>query len=81
VSTVREQDGYNPLETCPKSQFSRYEARGRRAVEGGGRSTQACIELKCLECCAWDYRVAQDCEIRGCPLWTLNRRYLRSRGG
>ena len=43
-------------------------------------SYRAAVELKCLDCCAWERIEARKCEIRGCPLWAASRRiFARSK--
>jgi hypothetical protein len=62
--------GFEPLQTCPRELRNRWE---RRASVAQSQPMRA-IELKCLECCAWERSEAARCEIPGCPLWALNRR-------
>jgi hypothetical protein len=57
----------DPLATCPRS----LRARWARRAEAARRSYRAAVELKCLECCAWDRPKAKRCEIHGCPLWEI----------
>jgi hypothetical protein len=61
---------FDPLQTCPPDERSRYARRAALATEQPLKA----IELKCLECCAWSRPEAARCEITGCPLWEMNRR-------
>ena len=62
--------GFEPLQTCPRELRQRWE---RRAAAARTQPMKA-IELKCLDCAAWDRPEAARCGIRGCPLWALSRR-------
>jgi hypothetical protein len=57
------------LATCPEQSADRFRRRAERAAT----SYQAAVELKCLECCAWERPEVKRCEIVGCPLWSLSR--------
>ena len=63
-------DGFEPLATCPPEERDRWMRRAEKA----DRQPLKAIEMKCLECSAWDHPVAKACEIRSCPLWAFNRR-------
>ncbi len=67
--------GFSPLATCPPAARTRFERRAHLAVDQPMRA----IELKCLECCGWSRPEATRCEIRGCPLWLMNRRVFKQR--
>ena len=62
------------LSTCPKAKRARYRRRAERAAAG---SYPAAVQLKCLECCAWDFGEAKRCEITSCALWPLRARIFR----
>ncbi len=66
---------FQPLATCPPVARTRFERRARLAADQPMRA----IELKCLECCGWSRPEATRCEIRGCPLWLMNRRVFKQR--
>ena len=61
--------GFDPLKTCPSEKRARYAARAARAHVG----YRAAVELMCLSCVAWDRPEATRCQIKGCPLYALNR--------
>ncbi len=63
---------FEPLSTCPDSLRERYASRAKRA----DTSLKSAIELKCLECCAWDRPEVKRCQIGTCPLYALNRRWF-----
>ncbi len=69
--------GFEPLATCPPAARTRFNRRGRLAADQPMRA----IELKCLDCCGWSRPEATRCEIRGCPLWLMNRRVFKQRSG
>jgi len=54
----------NVLETCPEEQRERYAKRAEKI----GKSLRAAIDLKCLECCAWQVSVVRHCHITSCAL-------------
>jgi hypothetical protein len=58
------------LETCPPERRDRW----RKKAERVGTSGRAAIELKCLECCAWDRPEAKRCAIRSCAIWPISSR-------
>jgi hypothetical protein len=60
---------FSPLATCPEQSADRFRRRAERAAT----SYRAAVELKCLECCAWERPEVKRCEIVGCPLWSLSR--------
>ena len=64
---------FSPLATCPKQSVERFRRRAKLAAT----SQRAAIELKCLECCAWDRPEVVRCQIVSCPLWALSRRIFR----
>lgn len=68
--------GFDPLETCPEDRRHRWE---KRALVAHAQPMKA-IELKCLECCAWERPEAARCEIRGCALWAFNQRLFGGGG-
>ena len=69
--------GFSPLATCPKQSDERFRRRGELAAT----SYRAAVELKCLECCAWDRPEAKRCRILSCPLWAISGRIFRRGGG
>ncbi len=71
------ESGFSPLATCPKQSVERFRRRAKLAAT----SQRAAIELKCLECCAWDRPEAKKCRILSCPLWEISGRIFRRGGG
>ncbi len=61
-------EGFDPMATCPAEKRARYAARAARAHQYA-----AAVELKCLECVSWERKEAALCQIKGCPLYALNR--------
>ena len=57
------ESGFSPLATCPKESVERFRRRGELAAT----SYRAAVELKCLECCAWDRPEVVRCRIVSCP--------------
>jgi hypothetical protein len=64
------ESNFSPLATCPEQSVDRFRRRGDLAVT----SYRAAVELKCLECCAWERPEAQRCAMNSCPLWALSER-------
>ncbi len=60
---------FEPLGTCPKDMKKRWQKKANRAHT----SFKAAIELKCLECTAWDRKEAVNCFVTSCPLHAFNR--------
>ena len=72
---------FNPLQTMPAAVSDMRRQRWERLASKADRSYRAAVELKCLECCAWQRSEAQRCELTGCPLHAMNQRIFRSRAG
>jgi len=70
--------GFQPLFNLPQNVPRRWRNHWRKLAGQATTSYRAAVELKCLECCAWQRTEARRCEIRGCPLWTVSRRIFRS---
>ena len=70
--------GFQPLFNLPQNVPRRWRNHWRKLADQAATSYRAAVELKCLECCAWQRTEARRCEIRGCPLWTVSRRIFRS---
>ena len=68
--------GFDPLRTCPSTLREKLSGRASRAH----RSQRDALVLMCVSCTGWSHAEAARCEIRSCPLWAFNRRYL-SRDG
>ncbi len=66
-----------PFANQKQSPRSRHRARAEKAANG---SLRAAIDLKCVECNAWDLVEAKRCEIVGCPLWPVSMA-AKARGG
>lgn len=66
---------FDPLQTAPGKRRPRWDTLAVKAPT----QYRAAVELKCLECCAWQRPEAARCEIVGCPLWALNRRIFKPR--
>ena len=69
--------GFDALRTMPRDVPRKSRQRWERLAGRCRTSHVAAIELKCLECCAWDRPEVKRCEISGCPLWAANRRIFR----
>lgn len=41
------------------------------AAKVSGGSMKAAIRLKCLECCCWQRKEANECQIKTCALWSF----------
>ena len=65
---------FHPLETLPDDVPRSYRRRWERLATTAASSYRAAVELKCLDCCAWQRAEAKHCEITGCPLWALSSR-------
>lgn len=68
------QGGFDPLRLMPSDAPVRYQNRWRKLAGQAHRSFKAAIELKCVECCAWERREARECQIKECPLWAINQK-------
>ena len=65
------------LDGIPERVRSRYWKRALMV----DRSFKAAIELKCLDCYAWEYTEAKKCESVGCPLYAIHSRIFGSNEG
>jgi len=50
---------------------AKYRKLISRAKEGTVSPRQA-IKAKCIECCGFDIKTAQDCRVPSCPLYEYN---------
>jgi len=60
---------FSPLGTCPNALKKRWEKKAKKAHS----SYKTAVELKCMECVAWDRREAVTCFVTSCPLYAFNR--------
>ena len=67
-------NGFQPLSNLPQGVPRRWRAHWRKLAGRAATSYRAAVELKCLDCCAWQRTEARRCEIRGCPLWAVSKR-------
>lgn len=65
---------FNPLETMPSDVPKTKKARWVKLSRRAGKSYRAAVELKCLECVAWERAEAKRCELTGCALYAFNRK-------
>ncbi len=70
--------GFLPLSNLPQDVPRRWRNHWLKVADRAATSYRAAVELKCLECCAWQRTEAGTCEIRGCPLWAVGRRIFRT---
>jgi hypothetical protein len=74
-------NGFQPLSTLPQDVPRRWRSHWLKLADRAKSSYRATVELKCLDCCAWQRTEARRCEIRGCPLLAVNTRiFQRVRG-
>ena len=66
--------GFQPLSNLPQNVPRRWRNHWLKVADRAATSYRAAVELKCLECCAWQRTEARTCEIRGCPLWAVSKR-------
>jgi hypothetical protein len=72
---------FQPLSSLPKNVPRRWRSHWLKLADQAATSYRAAVELKCLDCCAWDRTEARRCEIRGCPLRAVSARiFQRVRG-
>jgi hypothetical protein len=72
---------FQPLASLPQNVPRRWRGHWLKLADRATTSYRTAVELKCLECCAWQRTEARRCEIQGCPLWAVNRRiFQRVRG-
>ncbi len=69
---------FQPLFNLPENVPRRWRSHWRKLADQAATSYRAAVELKCLECCAWQRTEARSCEIRGCPLWAVSQRIFGS---
>jgi hypothetical protein len=72
---------FQPLSNLPQDVPRRWRGYWLKLAGKATTSYRAAVELKCLECCAWQRTEARRCEIRGCPLWAVSRRIFGRSGG
>ena len=73
--------GFQPLSNLPQNVSRRWRKHWLKLADQAATSYRAAVELKCLECCAWQRTEARRCESWGCPLWAVNGRiFQRFRG-
>jgi len=73
--------GFQPLSNLPQDVSRRWRKHWLKLADQAATSYRAAVELKCLECFAWQRTEARRCEIWGCPLWAVNGRiFQRVRG-
>lgn len=65
---------FNPLALLPSDTPSRYRKRWEKLAAKADTSFRAAVELKCIECCAWERTEAKACQVGSCPLFALNRK-------
>ncbi len=70
--------GFQPLSNLPQNVPRRWRNHWRKLADQAATSYRAAVELKCLDCCAWQRTEARSCEIRGCPLWAVSQRIFGS---
>jgi hypothetical protein len=68
---------FQPLSSLPENVPRRWKSHWLKLAGQAATSYRAAVELKCLDCCAWQRTEARSCEIRGCPLWAVNRRIFK----
>ncbi len=66
--------GFQPLSSLPENVPRRWRSHWLKLAGQAATSYRAAVELKCLDCCAWQRTEARRCEIRGCPLWAVSAR-------
>jgi hypothetical protein len=64
---------FKPLATCPEKIAPRYKILAGKC----DKSFSSAIKMKCLDCCAWEYREAKACVIVTCPLWEISNRIYK----
>jgi hypothetical protein len=67
-------NGFQPLSNLPRDVPRRWRDHWLKVADQVNSSYRAAVELKCLDCCAWQRTEVQRCEIRGCPLWAVSQR-------
>ena len=63
-----------PLSKLPQNATGRCRKQRLKLAHQATTSYRVAVELKCLDCCAWQRTEARRCEIRGCPLWAVSGR-------
>jgi len=74
-------NGFQPLASLPENVPRRWRSHWLKLAGQATTSYRAAVELKCLDCCAWQRTEARWCEIRGCPLWAVSRRIFGRSSG
>jgi len=72
--------GFQPLSSLPESVPRRWWSHWLKLGGQAATSYRAAVELKCLDCCAWQRTEARRCEIQGCPLWAVSGRIFGRSG-
>ena len=73
--------GFLPLSNLPQNVPRRWRNHWLKVADRAATSYRAAVQLKCLECCAWQRTEARRCGLWGCPLWAVNGRiFQRVRG-
>ena len=70
--------GFQPLSSLPENVPRRWRSHWLKLAGQAATSYRAAVELKCLDCCAWQRTEVRRCEIRGCPLWAVSARIFAS---
>jgi hypothetical protein len=65
---------FQPLSSLPENVPRRWRSHWLKLAGLAASSYRAAVQLKCLDCCAWQRTEARRCEIRGCPLWAVSGR-------
>ena len=66
--------GYDPLQLMQETLGESRRRRLRKLAQRAAASPRAAIELKCLDCCAWERPEVRRCRIVGCALWPFRGR-------
>jgi hypothetical protein len=66
--------GFQPLSSLRENVPRRWKSHWLKLAGQAASSYRAAVELKCLDCCAWQRTEARNCQIRGCPLWAVSGR-------
>ena len=66
--------GFQPLSSLLENVPQRWRSHWLKLGGRAATSYRAAVELKCLDCCAWQRTETRSCEIRGCPLWAVSGR-------
>ncbi len=72
---------FDPLANMPADLPATRQRRCRKLAEKADHQYRAAVELKCIECCAWQRSEVKRCAVRSCPLWLLRRRIFGDGAG